>query len=69
MEAEPITHAALEHLRSDVEGGLRFLHLLTMQMEKDLYETTSESAALVKELVKSQGLDAKALAVLKKREP
>ena len=47
----------VEALRHDVEAGLRFLHLLSMQMKKVLFDSASQSAALIEELTTSFGLD------------
>jgi Fe-S-cluster containining protein len=41
----------IEQVRVDVESGLRFNHLLSMQMKQDLYDSVTQMSALIDELV------------------
>lgn len=50
-------HGAEEALRTDLEAGLRFLHLLGMQTKLDLSDLVSTLFALLEELVESGQLN------------
>jgi hypothetical protein len=54
-------------LRPDLDDGLRFVHVLNMQVKHDLFETSTHLAALVEELVASGRVDTVALAERRER--
>ena len=43
--------------RLELEAGLRFSHLLSMQMKQDLYDSVTQMSALIDELVSNGNLD------------
>jgi len=48
-------------VRNDLDDGLRFVHMLNMQVKHDLFETSARLGALVEELVAKGHIDALAL--------
>jgi len=48
-------------VRNDLDDGLRFVHMLGMQVKHDLFETSARLGALVEELVANGHIDALAL--------
>jgi Fe-S-cluster containining protein len=45
-------------VRTDLDDGLRFVHILNMQVKHDLFDTSTKLSALVEELVARGQLDA-----------
>jgi Fe-S-cluster containining protein len=54
-------------VRTDLDDGLRFVHVLNMQVKHDLFEASTRLAALVEELVAKGQIDAMALAERRER--
>ena len=54
-------------VRNDMDDGLRFVHVMNMQVKHDLFETTTQLSALVEELVARGQIDAMAFAERRER--
>ena len=56
-QAEPTMNGDETTTRLELEAGLRFGHLLSMQMKQDLYDSVTQVSALIDELVSNGNLD------------
>jgi Fe-S-cluster containining protein len=54
-------------VRNDLDDGLRFVHVLNMQVKHDLFQATTQLAALVEELVAKGKLDPESFAARRAR--
>lgn len=53
--------------RDDMDDGLRFVHVMNMQVKHDLFEASSQLSALVEELIAKGKLDPSALGARRER--
>ncbi len=54
-------------VRNDLDDGLRFVHVLNMQVKHDLFEASTKLSALVEELVAGGQIDAMSFAERRER--
>lgn len=65
--SKPIGPQDSEPMRQDLDSGLRFVHLMSMQSKSDIYETSAALWALLEELVAKGVIDLRSLEERKTR--